>query len=84
VADKPETTLKHANVRKGNTGKWDNAKGLALGMGFWISGGLKTTELIKSPMHVMTSKTMNISIKTKNYTGYDEALLIPCNRQDQK
>jgi hypothetical protein len=29
VADKPETTLKHANVRKGNTSKWDNAKGLA-------------------------------------------------------
>jgi hypothetical protein len=42
----------------------------------WASGGLKTTELNKSPMHVMTSKTINISVNicTKNYTGYGEAL----------
>jgi hypothetical protein len=53
-------------------------------MGFWISGGLKTTELNKSPMHVMTSKMMNISVNTKLYAGYGEALLIPWNRQDQK
>jgi hypothetical protein len=38
----------------------------------WASGGLRTTELNKSPMHVMTSKT--ITVNTKNYALYDEAL----------
>jgi hypothetical protein len=42
----------------------------------WASGGPKATELNKSPMHVMTSKTINIPVNIcrQNHAGYVEAL----------